>query len=595
MENENNTENQLNTVNETQTTVQNTYNSNVVDVSVPPIGSVSPTVTESPKKSKKGLIAVIISVLVVVLLGVGLVLLLSNTDADKNKNNGKNQTTEKIENEAEKKNLNYAITNNSLDNFDIAFLKLENEKTNMIYSPLSIKYALGMLMQGAAGESLNQINTVLGQYQFHKFTSNKNMSFANALFIKKSYKNSVDSSYVAKLKESFGAEVKYDDFKKPDAINKYVSEKTFKLVNKVADDIKDLDYIIINALAINMNWVKTIQPDAAVSEDAEPFYVSYPHMKYSKSVQLLNESDFHELSFNNDPVAKQSVEIAAVINNYDIVSALGKNQIKKIVTEDHKAWVKKGAPDACEECDDDDVCKKDTKFDFEKYFKELSSSYKKVESSTDFELYVDDNVKVFRKKLKKSDKTTLEYFAVMPTKVTLEEYLNNLTANDLNDLKRKTKEIKLENFKEGVITEISGYIPLFSFDYELKLIDDLKQIGIKDVFDAEKANLSNLTSSKSYINEALHKATIDFSNEGIKAGAFTSEGGRGGGDCGYDYLFVPPVEKIDLTFDKPFIFFIMDKDTGEVWFTGRVYEPTKYKSYRDIYLEKHPEAANDDE
>ena len=34
-----------------------------------------------------------------------------------------------------------------------------------------------------------------------------------------------------------------------------------------------------------------------------------------------------------------------------------------------------------------------------------------------------------------------------------------------------------------------------------------------------------------------------------------------------------PVEEIDLTFDKPYMFIIRDKDTGEVWFAGTVYNP----------------------
>ena len=41
----------------------------------------------------------------------------------------------------------------------------------------------------------------------------------------------------------------------------------------------------------------------------------------------------------------------------------------------------------------------------------------------------------------------------------------------------------------------------------------------------------------------------------------------------FDYLYDVPVEEIDLTFDKPYIFIIRDKDTGEVWFAGTVYNP----------------------
>ena len=45
---------------------------------------------------------------------------------------------------------------------------------------------------------------------------------------------------------------------------------------------------------------------------------------------------------------------------------------------------------------------------------------------------------------------------------------------------------------------------------------------------------------------------------------------------GFDYLYDVPVEKINLDFDKPYMFIIRDKNSGEVWFTGTVYKPIEY-------------------
>ena len=44
-----------------------------------------------------------------------------------------------------------------------------------------------------------------------------------------------------------------------------------------------------------------------------------------------------------------------------------------------------------------------------------------------------------------------------------------------------------------------------------------------------------------------------------------------------------PVEEIDLTFDKPFLFIIRDKETGEVWFAGTVYEPLSIEEEPEEY------------
>ena len=101
---------------------------------------------------------------------------------------------------------------------------------------------------------------------------------------------------------------------------------------------------------------------------------------------------------------------------------------------------------------------------------------------------------------------------------------------------------------------------------------DLKEMGITDVFDSDKADLSNLSEGAA-INKAIHKANIEFSNDGIKASAATAMGGFGSSTGPYyEHLFKVPVKEIDVTFNKPYMYFIRDKQSGEVWFVGTVYE-----------------------
>ena len=150
------------------------------------------------------------------------------------------------------------------------------------------------------------------------------------------------------------------------------------------------------------------------------------------------------------------------------------------------------------------------------------------------------------------------------------------SSKEINQMLINLKKIEANNFKEGVVTKIKGYIPTFSFDYELSLVNDLKKMGITDIFDKNKADLSLLTTTKdTFIDTAVHKANIKFSNEGIKAAAATAIGAGGAASCGFEHLYDVPVEEIDLTFDKPYMFFIQDKNTKEVWFTGTVYEPNE--------------------
>ena len=137
------------------------------------------------------------------------------------------------------------------------------------------------------------------------------------------------------------------------------------------------------------------------------------------------------------------------------------------------------------------------------------------------------------------------------------------------------KEVKYDSYKEGVVTKVVGSIPLFKYDYQLNLVKDLNTLGIKDVFNFKTADLSKMTKNKQYISDASHKATIEFSNDGIKAAAVTKDAGYGASSCGFDYKYDVPIEIVDVTFDKPYLYLIRDKSTGEVWFVGTVYEPIK--------------------
>lgn len=525
--------------------------------------------TNNINKTNKKKNIIIIAIILVIIIAVIFVFLKIKKNNSKPDDNNQNQVEVKREN----KYNEYQLKDNTLSNFDLYFLQLENNKKNMLYSPLSIKYVLGMLNSGAEGETKNQITDILGTYVSKKYQNNRNMSFANALFVRNSYKDSIKTSYIDTLLNQYNATVAYDDFKSANTINNWVSNKTFKLINNAFNnsDIKNYDFVLANALAIDMDWVNKIQ------DLYNAYIVDYKHEKFYEYVTPLTELGYHELAFKDYNKKTNAVEFAAVINKYDIINELGEDNIRKTVNDDYNAWLKNGGNDYYAMCSENSgTLEEEDKLDLDKYVKELSANYQTISSSTDFEIYVDDSVKVFAKDLKKYNGTTLQYIGIMPTDGNLSNYVKNINASSLSELIGKIKPLAFDSFKDGVITDIHGYIPMFKFDYQLDLVNDLNTLGIKDVFDSNKANLSNLTSDKAYISDAKHKATIDFSNDGIKAGAFTAGGGAGAGGCGYDYQFKVPVEDIDLTFDKPYMFIIRDKDTNEVWFAGTVYEPTEY-------------------
>ena len=516
-------------------------------------------ISERDKKESKITNGIIIGTLVI-LLGVFLYygyVYLQNKD--------KNNNGSTIENDVKEVKTAYQLSGNGLEDFDLAFLRLENAEKNKLYSPLSIKYTLAMLSEGADGVTKKQIDSVIGKYHSNKYTNSQNMSFANGMFVRDTYKDSIVNGYTDNLVNKYNAEVVYDSFINVSNINKWVSDRTFNLIDNMFDSsVLDSNFILVNALAIDMNWVNLIQ------STVRPWIVSYQHEDYATSVESIQEDIYPTLEFNDkdgNKIKAKSVKIGASINNYDIVKTLGEDNIRKEISDKYQAWLDEG-----NSCGVDESAKDVNAF-VDEYISELKTGYGQYSSSTDFMLYNDNDVKAFAKDLKTYNGVTLQYIGIMPKNTSLKNYVDGLKSTDVTRIISSLKTIEPSNFEQGKITKIVGNIPLCKFDYELKLKEDLETIGIKDVFDADKADLSKMTSQKAYIGAAVHKADIEFSNEGIKAAAATGAAGYGAASCGFEYLYPVPVEVIDLNFDNPYLFLIRDKDTGEVWFTGTVYSP----------------------
>lgn len=427
------------------------------------------------------------------------------------------------------------VENNSgeykISKIDLSFLKMENEKENKIYSPLSIKYALKMLEEGTEAEAKTQISNIVGDLGLTKYESNNNMSFANSIFIRDSFKEQVKSSYIDVLKEKYDAEVIFDSFETADNINSWIKDKTLNLIDKLIESVDEEEFLLINALGIDMEWKNKF-----LEGSWEGCHYEHEDFFWGPVDQLTSNE------FDEEKQIVSGMEIKASLNNYDIIEELGEENIRKIVSEEFRKWAKEIKKDDWEaEYFDGDLSDENIENKLIEYLEgnnpeepwsrgyitELDSNYGRIDYSTDFSLYVDDNIKVFAKDLKEYDGTTLQYVGIMPINESLDSYLTNVDETTISHIISNLKELKTENFKDGVVTKITGYIPKFKFEYELKLKEDLEKLGITDIFQQGKANLTKISDSNEiFITEAKHKATIEFTQDGIKAAAVTIMGRR---------------------------------------------------------------------
>lgn len=166
-------------------------------------------------------------------------------------------------NDKKDKNTKYVPNEITLNDFDISILKSKNKTNNdnLVYSPLSIKSALSMLREGANGSTKKEIVSLIGDLTPSKYKDIENtLSFANSLFIRDTYKKFVNEDFIKTLEDNYNSEVFYDSFVNASNINNWVKEKTFNLINNVVSDElvqnDDLEMILINALAIDMEWTE---------------------------------------------------------------------------------------------------------------------------------------------------------------------------------------------------------------------------------------------------------------------------------------------------------------------------------------------------
>ena len=480
--------------------------------------------------------------------------------------------------------------------FELLFLKLENQKENKIYSPLSIKYALKMLEDGTNGESKEQISKLLGKTSLTKYVSNKNLSFSNSFFIRDTYKSQVRESYINNLRNKYNAEVKFDSFESADSINNWINEKTFEIIPELTDDetVKTLDFALINALAIDMEWEYKFLNKYADNKYGNAYFLHEQikrvpveeHGFHDKSLDIYADENVCSNTFKNEneELEISGMRINATINNYDIIKDIGEENIKNIVSEEYRKFAKEEEYDRnhaygdfplSEDVSDEGIKKALDEF-LPGYISDLKENYHKIGATTDFYVYTDEEVKVFAKDLKEYDGVTLQYIGIMPTKENLDAFIEKVDMKKINRYISDLKDVdEYADFNDGVVTKIYGYIPKFKFEYDLDLMKDLKSCGITDVFDKTKADLSKMIEGEAVISTVLHKANIEFTQDGIKAAAASMLGGEGAG-MPFDYFFDVPIEEIDITFDNPYMFLIRDVETNEIWFAGSVYEPLSW-------------------
>lgn len=167
----------------------------------------------------------------------------------------------------------------------------------------------------------------------------------------------------------------------------------------------------------------------------------------------------------------------------------------------------------------------------------------------------------------------LEYIAILPNS-NIKEYINSFDKNELDTL------LKNKTYPSGKI-EINLALPKYTYDFDYtNFMNALKSLGMKDAFEGDKANFHNIMDNI-YVSQAIHKSHIELSENGTKAAAVTFFG------LDKNAMFEEEKEKIDIKFDKPFLYLIKEKNSNNIWFFGTVYEPMKIEDHKCNYSSEY--------
>lgn len=121
-----------------------------------------------------------------------------------------------------------------------------------------------------------------------------------------------------------------------------------------------------------------------------------------------------------------------------------------------------------------------------------------------------------------------------------------------------------ESRKSGY--SVSTEIPEFSYSKEYDLIDALEQMGVKDLFSADKSDLSRLGTSEAgnlYCSLVKQKTFISLDKDGTSAAAATVVGVD-------EKAAWQEGEEREVILDRPFFYAIVDDSTGIPLFIGIV-------------------------
>ena len=164
----------------------------------------------------------------------------------------------------------------------------------------------------------------------------------------------------------------------------------------------------------------------------------------------------------------------------------------------------------------------------------------------------DDNTTGFIKDYKGG----FRFVALLPDEdVDIDDYIQNFTEEKYMELMANKREVRVD-----------AMLPKFEYDYQIGLIEPLKEMGMEQAFMQGQADFTQMSDEKlnMYISDVIHKTHIKVGEKGTKAAAVTAVIVEGNSVK----PIVPEIKEVHL--NRPFVYVIIDEKTEAPIFIGAV-------------------------
>ncbi len=114
--------------------------------------------------------------------------------------------------------------------------------------------------------------------------------------------------------------------------------------------------------------------------------------------------------------------------------------------------------------------------------------------------------------------------------------------------------------------EVRARMPRLNYETNIPLTELLKEMGLKDIFSTDKADLSGISEQPLFVSNVLQKTKLELDEYGTKAAAITMVAADGAGSPNGDMIK-------EVFLNRPFAFLIYDESENRIVFIGKVTNP----------------------